>query len=757
MAASAARCILYFADRLGVPADRKALIEAMKQRGAPSISTVAAFAKKLNIELTISKLTPDELVALTVPVMIELADGRFAVVVRDSDDSVTVHCLRKFGTLPMSYATLMEMWTGTVARCGSVEREINAAKPEQASKAEAPLAPKVGSAAAIDPAGSATIGVRTLVRHVAKFKRVLLTVMVASVFVYAVELAIPITFLVIIDAVVGTRASATLDIVILVLVVLTVLGGILSNLSDRVINNVTRQAGLDLSAQFTRHVLSLPTGCINEIRGVEILSRISDLAKSHRLVSNAVAMLSIDLVFIFVCVSLACYFSLALGLIMLVRLPFYFGVALRAVSKLKEATRQNREVRRESMRLIVDTIDGIETVKSRHAEEFVVKRIEQRAGEAVDVSEDGSDIRNMINRYTSMIDRLSTGAILWIGAHQVMNSTVTIGQLMAIYLIDRQMRRPTNRLARAIYDFQQLKIGIGEANRFLKIDPEISSSHLIELPHLKGHIRFDNVRFRYADTAAEILHRVSFDIQPGEIVGIVGPSGSGKSTILKLIQRFYLPTAGRVEIDETGTDILHPYRLREQIGFVPQDCWLFGQTIAENIRLGSPSITETDVIEAARIACAHEFIAKLPKGYDTLVHGAHSLSGGERQRVAIARAIVHRPEIFLLDEPTSSLDQETERRVTENLQAFFKGRTVIIVAHRVSALRHVDKVITVQDGEVREVGTTGELVRAGGYFARMVSEQREVLDAMVPPGARIACAEHGCDDAPARVSAGGGM
>src|SRR5262249_17221317 len=140
-----------------------------------------------------------------------------------------------------------------------------------------------------------------------------------------------------------------------------------------------------------------------------------------------------------------------------------------------------------------------------------------------------------------------------------------------------------------------------------------------------------------------------------------------------------------------------------------------------------------------------------------IVHGAHSLSGGERQRVAIARAIVHRPEIFLLDEPTSSLDQETERRVTENLQAFFKGRTVIIVAHRVSALRHVDKVITVQDGEVREVGTTGELVRAGGYFARMVSEQREVLDAMVPPGARIACAEHGCDDAPARVSAGGGM
>jgi ATP-binding cassette, subfamily B, bacterial HlyB/CyaB len=594
------------------------------------------------------------------------------------------------------------MWTGTIARCVSLEPE-----PAQG------------------------IGVRTLIQYVTRFKSTFFSLAVAAIFVDAVELSVPLTFMVIMDSVIVNRAAATLDVVILIFVVMVTFGGLLSQFSDRVRANVGRHLGFELSSRFARDVLSLPTEVLKGVKGSEILSRIGDLSPVHRLVTDLVAIVWVDALFVLACLGIGFYLSKFLGLVMLMRLPFYLLGAYVAMSRVRKVLQQNVRSRRESTQLIVDTMDGIETIKARHAEDYIGRRIENKLGEVAELADDGTDFRNMVDRYSAVVDRIAVAAFLWIGTYQVIGGDLTAGQIMAVYLINRLMMRPMNRLARTLYDFQRVAVGIEEVNRVLSKEPEVNSRHLIKLGHMEGRIRFDSVRFRYPNNESAVLRGISFQIEPGEIVGIVGRSGSGKSTILKLLQRLYLPSSGRIEIDDTGIEILHPHWLRERLGCVPQDCWLFGQSVSENIRLGSPAISRADVMAAAQLACAHEFIVKMPKGYDTVIHGAGTLSGGERQRIAIARAIVHRPKLLLFDESTSALDHETEAAVLKNMETVFKDRTVIIVAHRVSALPHVQRVLVVEDGQISQIGTPMELMTRAGYFATMVGDQFKMLETLV--------------------------
>jgi subfamily B ATP-binding cassette protein HlyB/CyaB len=304
---------------------------------------------------------------------------------------------------------------------------------------------------------------------------------------------------------------------------------------------------------------------------------------------------------------------------------------------------------------------------------------------------------------------------------------MTVGELIAFNMIASQVVQPILRLSQLWQDFQQVQVSVARLGDILNAPPEPAPQNLLTLPPPRGAIAFRNVTMRYRADAADVLRNVSLAIEPGEVIGVVGPSGSGKSTLTKLVQRLYSPQSGQVMIDGVDAAQLDPGWLRRQIGVVLQENILFNRTIHENIALGDPAMARVMVMHAARLAGADEFIAQLPQGYDTMIEerGAN-LSGGQRQRIAIARALVTNPRILILDEATSALDYESERIIQENMRSIVRGRTVIIIAHRLAAVRPCTRIVGMLGGEIVEIGSHEDLLaRKDGLYARLWALQSD--------------------------------
>ena len=318
-------------------------------------------------------------------------------------------------------------------------------------------------------------------------------------------------------------------------------------------------------------------------------------------------------------------------------------------------------------------------------------------------------------------------AILFFGARLVIEGELTVGQLIAFNMLSSQVAAPILRLAQLWQDFQQVGISVERLGDILNTRTEMPGSRMA-LPAIQGRVTFDNVGFRYRPDTAEVLAGIDLDISAGEVIGIVGRSGSGKSTLTKLVQRLYVPERGRVLIDGHDLALADPAWLRRQLGVVLQENFLFNRSIRENIALGDPGMPLERVVHAAELAGAHEFILQLPEGYDTRVgdNGA-GLSGGQRQRIAIARALVANPRILILDEATSALDYESEHAVMRNMRAICQGRTVLIIAHRLSTVRMANRIIVIEKGRVVESGRHEELVdRPGGQYAHLYRLQQGI-------------------------------
>src|SRR3984885_14063739 len=311
--------------------------------------------------------------------------------------------------------------------------------------------------------------------------------------------------------------------------------------------------------------------------------------------------------------------------------------------------------------------------------------------------------------------------ILYFGARLVISGDLTVGELVAFNMLAGRVSQPVLRLAQIWQDFHQARLSVERLGDILNTTPEPKFNPArAALPNIRGDVTFAHVGFRYRIDGAEILHDVSFNISAGQVIGIVGASGSGKSTVAKLIQRLYIPEHGRVLVDGVDLAMVDTSWLRRQIGAVLQENVLFNQSIRDNIALPDPAMPIERVVDAAKLAGAHDFILELPEGYDTVVgeRGA-SLSGGQRQRIAIARALVTNPRILIFDEATSALDYESERIIQDNMQRIAQGRTVLIVAHRLSTVRFADRILTLDHGRLIEDGPHDELVRKGGRYATL--------------------------------------
>ena len=330
-----------------------------------------------------------------------------------------------------------------------------------------------------------------------------------------------------------------------------------------------------------------------------------------------------------------------------------------------------------------------------------------------------------------LVSKLTTVAILYFGAKAVIAGDLSVGSLVAFNMLSGRVAAPILRLSQLWQDFQQVRISVDRLADVLNTpaEPEYNPNRA-SLPPIRGDVTFDQVRFRYRPDMPETLRGVALELKAGEMLGIVGPSGSGKSTLTKLVQRLYIPEQGRVLVDGVDLALVDPPWLRRQIGVVLQENILFNRTVRENIALGDPTRPMEAVMAAAQLAGAHEFILQMNHGYDTVIEERGSnLSGGQRQRLAIARALVNDPRILIFDEATSALDAESEEIIQQNLASIAKGRTVIIIAHRLSAVRQCDRIITIEAGEVTEQGSHEELLRAGGRYAQLYTKQMGVTAA----------------------------
>jgi ATP-binding cassette, subfamily B, bacterial HlyB/CyaB len=494
--------------------------------------------------------------------------------------------------------------------------------------------------------------------------------------------------------------------------------------------HTTNRIDVELGARLFRHLLALPIAYFQARRVGDSVARVRELENIRNFLTSSALTLVIDLSFTFVFLAVMFVYSPFLTFVVLGSFPFYIAISAAATPLFHARLDEKFKRGAENQAFLVESVTGVETLKALAVEPQIQRRWEEQLAGYVAASFRVVSLGNVASQSVQFISKVVTAAILFFGAKLVIDGELTVGELVAFNILAGRVSTPVLRLAQIWQDFHQARLSVARLGDILNTMPEPSMSvGRSNLPAIRGQVTFEHVTFRYRLDAAEALHDLCFDVTPGQVVGLVGSSGSGKSTLVKLVQRLYVPESGRVLIDGVDLAMVDMAWLRRQVGVVLQENVLFNCSVRENIALADPAMPMERIIAAASLAGAHEFILELPEGYDTLVgeRGA-SLSGGQRQRIAIARALITDPRILIFDEATSSLDYESERIIQENMRHIVQRRTVFVVAHRLSTVRHADRIIAIERGRIVEDGTHDELIGKGGRYAKLHCLQAGIQD-----------------------------
>lgn len=564
-------------------------------------------------------------------------------------------------------------------------------------------------------------GFRWFLPSIWRYKKAFGHVLLASLFVQLFALVTPLFFQVVVDKVLAHRSYSTLIVLVIGLAAIGLFDVFLQYLRTYALSHTTNRIDVELGRRLFRHMMNLPLSYFETRAAGQTVARVRELETIRNFLTGQGLFSGLDLIFTVVFIFVLFMYSSKLAWIVVASIPFYLAIGFLIRPFLKERIDEKFDRGAYSQQLLVETVVGVQTLKASAVEPVVAKDWEERLAAYVQSSFAATMLAAKGQNAIQYVSKVTSAALLLFGAQAVINGELTVGALVAFNMIAGQVAQPILRLSQLWQDFQQVQVSISRLADILNAPQEPRPQVPLALPAPKGDIEFKAVTFRYSQDGQDVLKDVRFSVKPGEVIGIVGPSGSGKSTLTKLIQRFYIPNNGQVFIDGQDIAQIDPAWLRQSIGVVLQENMLFNRTIHDNIALANPAMSREAVMRMAKLSGADEFISKLPRGYDTLIEerGAN-LSGGQRQRLAIARALATNPPILILDEATSALDYESERIILTNMREIVRGRTVIIIAHRLATVRQCNRIIGMQEGRIVEEGTHDTLLtREGGLYAHL--------------------------------------
>ena len=636
--------------------------------------------------------------AVALPALAPLKDNRYVVVARADAERVLVHDPIEPRPILIPRAAFEASWTGRLI----LFTKRAGLRPEDRK-----------------------FDFTWFIPAIVKYRKLLGEVLIASFFIQLFALVTPLFFQVVVDKVLVHKATTTLHVIAIGMLAIVLFETVLGALRAYLLSHTSSRIDVALGAQLFKHMLRLPIAYFAARRVGDTVARVRELETIRQFLTGSTLTLVLDLFFTVVFIAVLFLYSPLLSFIVLGTIPLYILLSVIVTPLFRNRLNEKFNRGAENQAFLVESVNGVETIKAMAVEPAMQRRWEEQLAGYVRASFRAMNLSNIAGQSASFVNKLATIAILWVGAYLVMDGSLSVGQLIAFNMIAGRVSGPILRIVQLWQEFQQVGISLHRLGDLLNAPPEPSYNlNRTTLPVLKGHVLFENVTFRYRPDGAEVLRKLSLEIPAAKTVGVVGRSGSGKSTIAKLMQRLYVPESGRVLIDGVDLAQVDPAWLRRQIGVVLQENLLFNRSVRDNIALADAGLPMDAVVEAAKLAGAHEFILELPHGYDTIVgeHGS-TLSGGQRQRIAIARALVTNPRVLIFDEATSALDYESESIIQANLARICKGRTVLIIAHRLSTVRSADWIFVIDKGAIVEQGAHADLLQQNGYYARLHQHQ----------------------------------